>query len=138
MTAEDTASDNRMDANALYREEVFTDRRVGTIRRLTPVTADGSPDDGREVLYSGQAQILTPAGALPLSFDLDAKSLDEAVARFGEAAQTAVEHTLNELQEMRREAASSIVVPKGDPGFGGPGGGSGPAGGMPGGGIQIP
>lgn len=136
MTPEETSSDNRMDADALYREEVFTDRRVGTIRRLTPVKADGSPDDSRDVLYSGQAQVLTPAGALPLSFELEARTLDEAVEKFGEAAQTAVEHTLNELQEMRREAASSIVVPKGDQGgFGG----GGPTGGMPGGGgIQVP
>ena len=30
-----------MDAAALTREEVFTDSRVGTIRKMTPVTLDG-------------------------------------------------------------------------------------------------
>ena len=32
----------RMDAANLYREEIFSDRRVGTIRLLTPVTAEGA------------------------------------------------------------------------------------------------
>ena len=30
-----------MDSAQIYREETFTDRKVGTIRRLTPVTAAG-------------------------------------------------------------------------------------------------
>lgn len=130
MMSEESTTDTRMDPNALYREEVFTDRRVGTIRRLTPVTSDGSTDQGRKVLYSGQTQVLTPAGALPISFDLDVQSLEQAVEKFGDAAHQAVENTFKELEELRRESASSIVVPKGGQGsFGGPGAG---------GGIQIP
>ena len=54
-----------MDSSQIYREETFTDRRVGTIRRLTPVTADGAADAARPVVYVGQAQIMTPMGALP-------------------------------------------------------------------------
>lgn len=100
-----------MDAAALYIEEVFTDQRVGTIRRLTPVTADGDKDPQRKVLFQGQAQILTPNGALPINFELPADSLADAVAQFGDAAKMALEDTMRELQEMRREAASSIVIP---------------------------
>jgi len=100
-----------MDATELYREDTFTDRKVGTIRRLTPVTADGSDDAARPVLYVGQAQIMTPMGAVPLSFELDAPSLDVAVAKFGAAAEAAVQQTMRELQEMRREQASSLVIP---------------------------
>ena len=33
-----------MDAASVYREDVYTDRKVGTIRSLTPVKSDGSPD----------------------------------------------------------------------------------------------
>ncbi|MGD8325214.1 MAG: hypothetical protein PVF50_12685, partial [Gammaproteobacteria bacterium] len=55
--------DISMDANALYREESFTDRRVGSIQRLTPVTADGSDDASRSVIYVGQTQLMTPGGA---------------------------------------------------------------------------
>ena len=39
-----------MDPTSLYREEVFTDRRVGTIRVLIPVTKDGLADGTRKVL----------------------------------------------------------------------------------------
>src|ERR1700683_4288793 len=100
-----------MDASQIYREETFTDRRVGTIRRLTPVTADGADDTGRPVLYVGQAQVMTPMGAVPISFELDGATLSAAIAKFGEAAEQAVQQTVRELQEMRREQASSLVIP---------------------------
>lgn len=133
------SSDMQMQADELYREEVITDRRVGSIRRLTPVKTDGSDDAARAVLYVGQAQLMTPMGTIPLSFELDAGSLSEAVEKFPEAAEEAVERTAKELEEMRREAASSLYVPgSGGSGGGMPGGGM-PGGGMPGGGgIQIP
>lgn len=125
----------KMDPAGLYREESFTDRHVGTIRRLTPVKSDGTPDEGRAVVYIGQSQMLTPLGALPLTFEIEARSLDEAARKFGEAAAQAAERTVEELKELRREAASSIVIPEG--GQGGMGGL--PGGGLPGGGkIQIP
>ncbi len=103
--------DPRMDAAALYREDIFTDQRVGTIRRMTPVKADGADDPSRPVLFVGSATVMTPMGSLPLSFELDAENLAEAVTRFGPAAQQAIEEAARELQEMRRQAASSIVIP---------------------------
>jgi len=124
-----------MDPKSLYREEMITDRKVGTIRVLTPIKSDGSPDSGREVTYIGEAQLLTSVGTLPINFEIEAKTLDEAVSRFAEVAKEAVERTMKDLQELRRQAASAIVVPQG--GMGGLGGL--PGGGMPGGGkIQIP
>jgi hypothetical protein len=119
-----------MNAADLYLEEIFTDRRVGTVQRLTPVTASGLPDPARQVIYVGQAQVMTPAGALPLSFEIPARSLAEAIAGFGDAAEGAVKETMQRLQEMRREAAGSIILPES-------GGGLGP--GAPGGGkIRMP
>jgi hypothetical protein len=100
-----------MDKAQIYREDTFTDRRVGTIRRLTPVLADGSADGARTVLFVGQAQVMTPMGAIPISFDLDSLTLDGAIAKFGDAAEQAVQQTMRELQEMRREQASSLVIP---------------------------
>ncbi len=100
-----------MDSSQLYREETYTDRRVGTIRSLTPVTAEGTADATRPVLYVGQAQIMTPMGALPISFDLEASTLGAAIAKFGEAAEIAVQQTMRELQDLRREQASSLVIP---------------------------
>ena len=121
-----------MDPSALYREESFTDRSVGTIRRLTPVTSDGTTDAARPVVYMGQTQLLTPVGALPLSFEIEASSLAEAVEGLAEAATQAAERAIEELKELRREAASSIVIPESGGDLSGPGG-------IPGGGkIQIP
>lgn len=100
-----------MNAEGLYREDIFTDQRVGTVRRLTPVRPDGSDDSARPMLFVGQATVMTPMGSLPLSFELDGTTLAEAVASFGSAAQHAIEDAARELQEMRRQAASSIVIP---------------------------
>jgi hypothetical protein len=108
--ANDTRQAN-MESTQIYREEVFTDRRVGTIRRLTPVTAEGAADASRTVLFVGQAQVMTPMGAVPISFELEATTLDGAIAKFGEAAELAVQQTVRELQEMRREQASGLVIP---------------------------
>jgi len=131
---DDRSGDPKMDPKSLYREEMITDRKVGTIRVLTPIKSDGSPDSGREVTYIGEAQLLTSVGTLPINFEIEAKTLDEAVSRFAEVAKEAVERTMKDLQELRRQAASSIVVPQG-----GMGGLGGLPGGMPGGGkIQIP
>jgi hypothetical protein len=132
MANEMRAGEPRMDAASLYREEVITDRRVGTLRVMTPIKPDGSPDTGRDVVYVGEAQLLTPAGLLPLVFEVDATSLSDAVEKFAAGAAVAIERTRRELEELRREAQSQIVVPQGiPPGFD-PKGGTGP-GGLPGG-----
>src|ERR687896_2643632 len=112
-TKTETTNEIKVDPKALYLEEVFTDRRVGTIRRLTPVTKEGVRDQARPVLYVGETQVLTPAGALPIAFEIGAGSLEEAAEKFGPLAKEAIERTVKELQELRREAASSIVIPQG-------------------------
>jgi hypothetical protein len=104
--------DIQLDANSLYREEVLTDRKAGTLRRLVPVTASGADDPSRPVLYAGQTQLLTPGGVLPLMFEIDASSLGEAIAKFPEAVKDALEDAIEEARELRREAASRIVVPE--------------------------
>jgi hypothetical protein len=112
MAQEPGLPDIQVDRDALYREDMFTDRKAGTIRRLTPVDAEGAPDATRPVLYSGQTQLLTPGGVLPLSFDIEASSLTDAVARFPAAVHAALEQAIEEAREYRREASSRIVVPE--------------------------
>jgi hypothetical protein len=129
MAADDLSdADIAMDSANLYREETFTDRRVGTLQVLTPITKTGATDTARPILYVGQTQVLTPAGALPLSFEVQAKSLEDAVAQFGENAKRALERTMRRLEELRREQASSIIVP---------GSGAVPPGGLGGGGGRL-
>jgi len=101
-----------MDAAELYREELYTDRKVGTIRVLTPVRTDGTVDAARPTSFVGQAQIMTNAGMLPISFEIEAATIAEAVQRFGPAAKVALEETVRELQEIRRQAASGLVIPE--------------------------
>ena len=121
------STDLKLDPDKLYLEEVFTDRRIGTLRRLTPVTKDGKTDASQAVVYVGETQIMTPAGSIPIGFEIAAGSLEEAAEKFGPAAREAIDRTVRELQELRRQASSSIVVPQG-PLSGGGGGGK----------IQLP
>jgi hypothetical protein len=133
MAAQNDLPDIQLDIQALYREDVFTDRRAGSIRRLTPVTSDGSVDASRAVLFSGQTQLLTPAGVLPLGFEIEAQTLDEALKKFPDGVKVALEQAIDEAREMRREAASRIVVPEVGGGLG-----AGPAPGAGGGKIKFP
>jgi hypothetical protein len=103
--------DIQLDANNLYREDVITDRRVGTLRKMTPITVDGAVDASRPTLFAGQTQLLTPGGVLPLGFDIEAATLAEALQKFPAAVQQALNDAIEEAREMRREAASRIVVP---------------------------
>ena len=108
-----------MDAANLYSEEILTDRKMGNIRILTPVLADGSADPSRKLIFSGEIQIMTQMGPLPINFDIEADTVQEAVKKYGEAAKAGVQKTIDKIQEMRREAATKIVTP-GTPGFGVP------------------
>jgi hypothetical protein len=119
MAAREDTVELPMDPAGLYREEVFTDRKAGMIRVMTPVTPEGALDARRKIVYVGEAQILTPGGVLPLAFEIAATTLGEAVARFGEEAKAAVQQALDDLQELRRQAASSLVVADRMPGAGG-------------------
>lgn len=125
-----TTQKTTMSTEELYREESFTDRRVGTIKRLTPVTPEGEPDSSRATIYSGETQIMLGNNPLPIHFDINAESLGEAADKFADEAHKAADNTIKRLKEMQREMASKIVVP---------GQGSMPSGGIPGGGnIQLP
>ncbi len=102
----------RFDAANLYREDSYTDRRVGQLRVLTPVTPAGAPDTARPTLFVGQISVMTPMGTLPISFEIDAPDLAQAIDKFGDGAKVAMEETMRELQQLRREAASQIVIPE--------------------------
>ncbi len=130
----DKLPDFSMDKANLYREELYTDHRAGTLRKMIPVTENGALDPERPTYFVGETQVMTPMGALPVSFEIQTDSLSEAVSQFGELAQSALKETIEKIKELQRQQASSIVVPgQGSvpPVAGGP-----PSG--PGGGIQIP
>ena len=113
MNSPETTLEIEMNEAELYREVTYTDNRIGTIREMKPVTPEGDDDAKRTSRFFGTAQLMTPAGPLPVSFEIEADSLGAAARGFGPAAQDAIEKTLEELRELQRERASSIVVPKG-------------------------
>lgn len=104
-------SEIKVDQKNLYREEVFTDLKIATIRQLTPVFPDGQKDDKRKTLFFGQTQMMTPAGSLPVQFEIDARTLKQAMEMFPEAVQKAVQELVENAREAQRQAESRIITP---------------------------
>ena len=130
MAADDpqTVTEIEVDKNNLYREEIVTDLKVASIRMLTPIKLDGSPDESREPIFTGQTTLMSAAGPLPVQCPLEATTLEEATAQFPDAVKQAVERLVDEAREMQRREASRLVVPGEAPipcGIKGPGGGGG-------------
>ena len=100
-----------VDSENLYREEIFTDMRVATIRRLTPVNADGAFDPSRKVIFVGQAQLMSQVGPLPVQTVIEAGTLKEAMEKFPAALREAVDELMDEAREARRREASRIIHP---------------------------
>ena len=71
-------NDIKIDPKQLTSRRSLRDRRVRHHPALTPVAKDGDRDQSRAVLYVGETQVLTPAGALPIAFEIGAGSLEEA------------------------------------------------------------
>lgn len=104
--------DIKMDEANLYREEVFTDGRVGAIRRLTPIKADGSADKGRDILFMGNTQLISPAGQpVPIQCPIEASTLAEAVSGFTGAVNLALEKIMRDAMERQGKQESSIITP---------------------------
>jgi len=111
-------SEIKVDVDNLYREEVFTDLRVASLRRLVPIKVDGSDDPSRDPLFMGETQLMSQRGPLPVQCPIEARTLQEAIDKFPEAVQVAVERLIEEAREIQREEASRIIVP-GQPPHGG-------------------
>jgi hypothetical protein len=120
--------DVKVDKTNLYKEESFTDLKVATLRRLSPIKEDGTPDSSRPVLFSGETTLMSDRGPLPIQAPIEAKDLNEAMDKFPEAVQAAVERLIDQARELQRQQMSRIVVP-GQGGMPGAGGLPGPGGG---------
>jgi hypothetical protein len=112
MAAEQTESFNlSIDKTNLYREETFSDLRVGNIRRLSPVKPDGSQDKSRKTLFVGQTHVVTPKGPVPIQGVIQAKDLQQAIKKFPEAMKAAMDQMVAEAKKIQQEEASRIIVP---------------------------
>jgi len=106
-----TLTEISVDTANLYREEVITDMRVASIRKLIPIQPDGSPDPSRPPIFTGQTTLMSQAGPLPVQAHIEAETLEDATAQFPEAIREAVERLMDEARELQRREASRIVVP---------------------------
>ena len=108
----DQSFDFSIDKKNLYREEYFTDLKVATIRRLTPIKQDGSEDKSRKILFVGQANLMSEAGPLPISTMIEAKNLKQALKKYPEAMHMAMVKLSEELSRYEQQQ-SPIVTPGG-------------------------
>lgn len=109
-----TGIDFTVDRQNLYREETFTDLKVANIRRLTPVNSDGSVDKTRKTVFVGESNLMTPGGPLPLQTTIPAKQLQQAIKRFPEAMEAAMEKLAAEVKKLRQKENASIITPTAD------------------------
>jgi hypothetical protein len=103
-------ADLNVDKDNLYREEVFTDLKVASIRRLTPIKTDGSEDADRPVRFIAETTLMSARGPLPVQANIEATNLDAAIEKFPAAVNEAVEQMIEQAKEMQRQEQSRIVV----------------------------
>ena len=109
--SENSIENIKIDGDNLWKEEHITDLKVGNIRKLTPIKLDGSEDESRQASYSATTNIMTPGGALPISGEIEAANLAEAVEKFPEAINAAVKKLQEDMIKMQQEQANKIVTP---------------------------
>ena len=108
----------KIDRSNLYSEESFSDLKTGTIKRLTPVKADGSEDKTRKTMFVGHTSILTPNGPLPIQNNIAAKDLQQAIKKFPEVMQQAMDQLIEEVKRYQEQeqgqiqkADSGLIIP---------------------------
>ena len=111
MAEQQSLENIQIDGDNLWKEENYTDLKVGSIRKLTPIKQDGTEDETREAVYSATTNIMTPGGSLPISGEIEATTLEEAVKQFPDAINAAVKKLQEEMMRMQQEQASKIVTP---------------------------
>ena len=111
MSEQNQIEDIKFNGKNLFKEETFTDHEVGTIRKLTPIHPDGTEDNERKASFTATTNIMTPSGALPLNGEIEADSLEEAIAGFSEAVNKALQKLQDDMMKMQQEQANKIVTP---------------------------
>jgi hypothetical protein len=101
----------KIDRSNLYIEESFSDLKIGTVKRLTPVKADGSEDKSRKPVFVGHTSIMTPNGPLPIQNVIGAKELAQAIKKFPEAMQEAMDRLIEEVKKYQEQEQSQIQKP---------------------------
>ena len=102
----------KIDRSNLYIEESFTDLKIGTIKRLTPVKADGTEDKSRRTVFVGHTSVMTPNGPLPIQNVIEAKELAQAIKKFPEALQESMDRLIEEVKKYQEQQQTQIQKPE--------------------------
>ena len=108
--AQQALADLQVDKDNLYREEIFTDLKVASIRRLVPVKSDGTQDPDRSVRFIAETTLMSARGPLPVQAAIEALDLEAALEQFPDAVNAAVEQMIEQARELQRQEQSRIVV----------------------------
>ena len=101
----------KIDRSNLFKEETYTDLKVGIIKRMTPVKTDGSVDKTRKSVFVGQTSLMTPNGPLPIQAVIQAKELQQAIKKFPEAMQASMERLAEEAKKYQEQEKAKIEKP---------------------------
>ena len=102
----------KIDRGNLFKEETFTDLKIGMIKRMTPVKSDGSVDKTRKSVFVGQTSLMTPGGPLPLQAVIQAKDLQQAIKNFPEAMKGAMDRLAAEAKKYQEQEKSRVAKPE--------------------------
>lgn len=107
--------DFQVDKKNLYREETFTDLKIASIQKVTPIHPDGSEDTSRDAFYVGSTQLGTPHGPVPIQARLEGATLDQAMDAFPQAMEAETKKVVQQFKKMQAEENKSkdsrIIVP---------------------------
>jgi len=109
--------DFKVDRSNLYREESYTDLKVGTIKCLIPVKSDGSDDKTRKKIFVGNTNVMTPQGPIPIQGMIQAKELQQAIKKFPEAMEVAMDQLIEQAkkyQEQHEQQSDNSQIQKPD------------------------
>ena len=127
----------KIKAAARHRTCLLGNIDIGLLAFGNPQQVDAACRELLEIWKPDSGCILGPGCALGAHTPAEnIPALVEAATKYGEGVKRAYEEALQEFQEMRRRANSSLVIPEAGAGLGGLTGGMG---GMPGGSkLQLP
>ena len=102
----------KIDRSNLFKEETFTDLKVGMIKQMTPVKSDGAVDKTRKSVFVAQTSLMTPNGPLPLQALIQAKDLQQAIKKFPEAMKAAMDRLAEEAKKYQQQERDRIKKPE--------------------------
>lgn len=111
--------DFTVDKDNLYKEENMTDLKTASIRCLSPINVDGTPDDKRPKIFVGHTQLMSPQGPVPIQARLNATTMEEAMASFPPAMEQAMAEMIENVKKMHEEQEkanqkndSGLILPR--------------------------